>query len=102
MATVYTAMRNCRKMCLNLGQEVSLQTMDQQLYAIVQQVKWCRPGQFKMHIARIRGFRTLSYFIAAIGKLRGDGGLRDLLVYSMSMLAQPLILCWLENNFTVP
>ena len=34
MATVFTTMKNCRKMCLNLGQEVSLQTMDQQLYAI--------------------------------------------------------------------
>ena len=69
-------------MCLNLGQEVSLQTMDQQLYAIVQQVKWCRPEQFKMHIVRIGGFHTLSCFIAAIGKLWGGGGLRDLLVDS--------------------
>ena len=69
-------------MCLNLGQEVSLQTMDQQLYAIAQQVKWCRPEQFKMHIVRIGGFHTLSCFIAAVGKLWGDGGLRDLLVDS--------------------
>ena len=38
MATVYTTIKNCRKMCLNLGQEVSLQTMDQQLYAIAQQL----------------------------------------------------------------
>ena len=56
--------------------------MDQQLYAIAQQVKWCRPEQFKMHIVRIGGFHTLSCFIAAIGKLWGDGGLRDLLVDS--------------------
>ena len=67
---------------LNLGQEVSLKTMDQQLYAIAQQVKWCRSEQFKMHIVRIGGFHTLSCFIAAIGKLWGDGGLRDLLVDS--------------------
>ena len=82
MATVNTTMKNCRKMCLNLGQEVSLQTMDQQLYTIAQQVKWCRPEQFKMHIVRIGGFHTLSCFIAAIGKLWGDDALRDLLIDS--------------------
>ena len=69
-------------MCLNLGQEVSLQTIDHQLYAIAQQVKWRRPEQFKMHIVRIGGLHNLSCFIAAIGKLWGDGGLRDLLVDS--------------------
>ena len=35
-----------------------------------------------MHIVRIGGFHTVSCFIAAIGKLWGDGGLRDLLVES--------------------
>ena len=60
----------------------SLQTTDWQLYAITQQVKWCRPEQSKMHIVRIGKLHTLSCFIAAIGKLWGDGGLRDLLVDS--------------------
>ena len=83
IATVYTTMKNCRKMCLNLGQKVSLETMDQQLYAITKQVnKWCRPEQFKMHIVRIGRFHTLSCFIAAIGKLWEDGDLRDLLADS--------------------
>ena len=35
-----------------------------------------------MHIVQIGGFHTLNCFIAAIGKLWGDGGLRDLLVDS--------------------
>ena len=35
-----------------------------------------------MHIAQIGGFHTLSCFIAEVGKLWGDGGLRDLLVDS--------------------
>ena len=56
--------------------------MDQQLYAIAQQVKWCQPEQFKMHIVQIGGFHSLNCFIAAVGKLWGDGGLRDLLVDS--------------------
>ena len=35
-----------------------------------------------MYIVRIGGFHTLSCFIAAIGKLREDSGLRDLSVDS--------------------
>ena len=41
-----------------------------------------RPEQFKMHIVRTGGFHTLNCFIAAIGKLWGDGGLKDLVVDS--------------------
>ena len=67
-------------MCLSLGKEVSLQTMDQ--YAIAQQVKFCRSEQFMMHIVQIGGFHSLSCFIAALGKLWGEGDLRDLLVDS--------------------
>ena len=59
-----------------------IQTMKQQLYAIAQQVKWCRPEQFKIYIVRIGGFHILNCFSAAIGKLWGDGGLRDLLADS--------------------
>ena len=82
-------------MCLNFGEEVSLQSMDQQLYASSQQVKWCRSEQSKMHIVRIGGFHTLSCFIAAIGEVWGDGGLRDPLVnsnvYAASTAADPML-----------
>ncbi|VDI38276.1 Hypothetical predicted protein [Mytilus galloprovincialis] len=40
------------------------------------------PETFRNHIIRLGGFHTLSCFIAAIGKLWGDGGLKDLLVDS--------------------
>jgi hypothetical protein len=40
------------------------------------------PETFKMHIVRLGGFHTLSYFIASIGKLWGDCGLKDILVDS--------------------
>ena len=64
------------------GQAHAIQTFDQQLYAIAQQVKWSRPDIFESHILRLGGFHTLSCFITSLGKLWADGGLRDLLVDS--------------------
>jgi hypothetical protein len=40
MATVYTAMQKCLDMTMAAGQSNSIQTFDQQLYAIGQRVKW--------------------------------------------------------------
>ncbi|CAG2218923.1 unnamed protein product [Mytilus edulis] len=65
-----------------MGQSYSIQTFDQQLYAIAKQVEWAMPETFKTHIIRLGGFHTLSCFIASIGKLWGDGGLKDLLIDS--------------------
>ena len=82
MSTVYTTMKRCVDMCQRAGQKYSIQTFDQQLYAVAQQVKWSNPVEFETHILRLGGFHTLSCFIACIGKLWGDGGLSDLLVES--------------------
>jgi hypothetical protein len=65
-----------------MGQVHSLQTFDQQLYAIAKQVEWAIPETFRNHTVRLGGFHTLSCYIAAIEKLWGDGGLKDLLVDS--------------------
>jgi hypothetical protein len=53
----------------DLGQRYSIQTFDQQLYAIAKQVGWAMSETFKTHIVRLGGFHTLSCFIASIGKL---------------------------------
>ncbi|CAC5408764.1 unnamed protein product [Mytilus coruscus] len=82
MATVYTAMKKCLDMSNDAGQDYAIQTFDQQLYAIAQQVKWSKPDIFNRHILRLGGFHSLSCFLASIGKLWADGGLRDLLVDS--------------------
>ncbi|KAK3097137.1 hypothetical protein FSP39_006702 [Pinctada imbricata] len=82
MATVYTAMKRCIAMSKRAGQSHSIQTFDQQLYSIAQQVKWAHPDLFDTHILRLGGFHMLSCYIASIGKLWADGGLRDLLVDS--------------------
>ena len=82
MGTVYTTMKKCVEMCCKAGQQYSVQTFDQQLYAIAQQIKWSRPLEFQNHIIRLGGFHTLSCFITSICKLWGDGGLADVLVDS--------------------
>ena len=55
----------------------SIQTFDQQLYAIAKQVK---QYTFKTHILRLGGFHTMSSFVASIVKLWGDGELKDMLI----------------------
>ncbi|CAG2236797.1 unnamed protein product [Mytilus edulis] len=69
MATVYTAMKKCLDMSNDAGQDYAIQTFDQQLYAIAQQVKWSKPDIFNRHILRLGGFHSLSCFLASIGKL---------------------------------
>ncbi|KAK3085631.1 hypothetical protein FSP39_006444 [Pinctada imbricata] len=82
MATVYTTMKRCREKCQTAGQHYSIQTFDQQLYAIAQQIKWSNMSEFGNHILRLGGFHALSCFISCIGKLWSDGGLSDLLIDS--------------------
>jgi len=65
-----------------MGQVHSVQTFDQQLYVIAKQVEWAIPETFRNHTVRLGGFHALSCYIAAIGKLWGDGGLKDVLVDS--------------------
>lgn len=82
MSTVYTTMKKCVDMTKAMDQKYSVQTFDQQLYSIAKQVAWAMPDTFRNHILRLGGFHTPSCYIAAIGKLWGGGGLKDLLVDS--------------------
>ena len=82
MATVYTTMCKCTEMSTAVGQGCSVQTFDQQLYAIAQLVKWSMPEKFESHVLRLGGFHTLSCFMSALGKIWATAGLRDLLVDS--------------------
>jgi hypothetical protein len=79
---MYTTMKKCVDMPKAMGQMYSIQTFDQQLYSIAKQVAGAMPDTFRNHILRLGGFHTLSCYIAAIGKLWGDDGLKDLLVDS--------------------
>jgi hypothetical protein len=48
-STVYSTMVKCQDMTNALGQKYSVQTMDQQLYAVAQHVKWHLPEKFQIH-----------------------------------------------------
>ena len=71
-----------KDMCAALGQRHAVQTMDQQLYAIAQQVKWALPDELGGNVLRIGGFHTLSCFIARVCTFWGHAGLLDFLVDS--------------------
>jgi hypothetical protein len=75
-------------MTKSLGQAYSIQTFDQQLYAIAKQFEWAKQNTFKTHILLLGGFHTMSCFVASIGKLWGDGGLKDLLIESSVYAAE--------------
>lgn len=57
-------------------------TLDEELYAIAQQVKRSMPNEMKANILRLGGFHTVFTFIACIDKIWGAWGLDDLLVES--------------------
>ncbi|CAC5361987.1 unnamed protein product [Mytilus coruscus] len=75
MATVFTTMKQCLDMSKRAGQQYALQTFDQQLYAVAQQVKWSMPDVFQSHIIRLGGFHGFSCFIGTVGKLWASSGL---------------------------
>ena len=54
-----------------MGQQFSVQTFDQQLYAIAMQVKWSRPEEFMDHHVVLGGFHSHCTYIASLGKLSG-------------------------------
>ena len=72
MGTVFTCMKKSMDMSKAIGQQHSIQTFDQQLYAVAQQVKWSNPDLFKSHILRLGGCHALSCFIGSVGKLWGN------------------------------
>ena len=62
-------------MCAALGHSHAVQTIDYQLYAIAQQVKWALPDELGGNVLRMGGFHKLSCFIACGSKFWGDAGL---------------------------
>lgn len=64
------------------GQLFYIQTFDQQLYALAQFIKFDIPQEMKNSIVRLGSFHTACTFIAYIGKIWLDAGLRDMLANS--------------------
>ena len=63
MKTVYNTMKKSKQMTEELGQKTTVQTMDQQLNAIAQQVKWSQNEVFEDSLIRLGGLHTIYSFI---------------------------------------
>ena len=62
-ATMYTTMRKCKDMSAALGQHHAFQTIDLQLYAFVQQLKWAFPDELpKVEIYPVTNIPILGSF----------------------------------------
>ena len=71
MATRLHNYAKMKDMYSALGERHAVQTMDQQLYAIAQQIKWALPGELGRNVLRMGGFHSLSCFIACMGWIVG-------------------------------
>jgi hypothetical protein len=76
---VYTTLKNGLDLAKHCGQNYSVHTFDQQLYAVALNMKISRPDELKSSVVRLGGFHNLCTLIACIGKIWGDGGLEDIL-----------------------
>ena len=57
--TVHKTMTGCVQTARTAQQNSSVQTVDQQLYAVAQTIKWDRAGEFENHVLRIGGMHTV-------------------------------------------
>lgn len=58
-------------MYMNAGQQYSVQTFEQQSYAIARQIKSSRPLEFRSHIISFRGFHSVACLILHWLKVQG-------------------------------
>lgn len=80
--TVYTTLIKGQELAKECGQEFSIQTFDQQLFALGQYIKFDCPEKMKKSVIRLGSFHTGSTVIACIGIIWGDACLRDMLTGS--------------------
>ena len=63
MATMYTTMRNGKDLSIALGKHHSFQTIDQQVFAFVMQLKWAFPDQLpEVEICPVTNINILGSF----------------------------------------
>ena len=83
MATIFTSLLKLVKLATALGQDHILVTADLAIYGKAQQILWTHPGPLAGRVTmRLGGMHLTMAFIASIGSLFGDGGLRQILTGS--------------------
>jgi hypothetical protein len=66
-------------MARQCGQDFQVHTFDQQLYAVAKSIQMSRPEEFGRLVVRLGGFHNMCTYIACVGKIWGDGGLKGML-----------------------
>ena len=77
--TIMTAMVESQRLTNSCGQAVTIFTNDQQLYKVAVNVMWVHPEQFVNFIPRLGGMHMLMSYIGAVGTLRSNTGLEELM-----------------------
>ena len=65
-----------------MGQKVSLQTFDLQLYGPSKEILWRNPVEFNNYFVHLGGFHGEICYLFSLGNIWGSAGLKDMLVYS--------------------
>ena len=82
-STIYTVLIKLVEVCEKLGQEYILVTADMAIYSKAQEILWSKPERLGGRITmRIGGMHLTMTFLASLGKIYGDGGLKALLTES--------------------
>ncbi|KAJ8686065.1 hypothetical protein QAD02_021859 [Eretmocerus hayati] len=82
MSTVYTTLKRGQQLARTLGRKNNVHTMNQQLYAVGQVVKFVSPEDLDGTVITMSDFHTINVFTSCIKILWGDCGLLDMLVES--------------------
>ena len=77
--TMLTAMVEAEKRTQATGQTFTILTTDQQFYRVVVTIMWVYSDRFKHFIPRLGGMHTLLNFAGAVGTLKVNTGLEELM-----------------------
>ena len=90
-STMLTAMADAEKIAREAGQQYTVFTADQQLYAIVLDIMWPDPQRWVFFVPRLGGMHWLTSFIGARGTLMKGSGLSQWLSCAFAGVEKMLI-----------
>ena len=90
-STMLTAMEDAERITNDAGQECTVFTVDQQLYAVVLDIIWSNPERWVNFVPRLGGMHWLTSFIGACGSLMKGSGLNQWLSSAFASVEKMLI-----------
>ena len=98
-STLYTSMKANKELTNACGQEVSVQSVDLQLYIPCEEIVFHLGDAFKNHFTRMGGFHGACSFNGVVGMVWGSAGLKDLFVDSGTYAEGTTILILMGKEF---